>query len=1076
MRVGRNLWRRSVLTVWAALLVASAPAVASEKLDEAARLYGEQAYQQAQAILLELDRDQLTAEEKQKRDELVEQVRIAIHQSNKARQNLDDGEKAFAAGENEAAAGFYRAVGENAFATAAQKRQAREGLASIAKKRDLERRITATAPAAVEPPPAEAAPVEAAPVESAAPATPASPASDPYAPARAQRNRAMADDLIQAGDAALAAAQYDVAYAKFQEALKYVPGHAQALNGLELVRQHRQVEGRPDLLTDSVQRRQGRWIRTETLYREHERALRQLINEHEYAAARQRLDLARQLLEAGRRDAEPPERYAFLARQVDSLARLIDADEAAYQQEQTAEQRMDAMARERERHEAVSKERDERVGQLMDQVMQLQKEREYTKAASVLREISAIDPSNQNAQFLLRVIEDAAVVNDQEQNRRAYLNRMQEAFLSIEKTRTPETVGAEDRFVAYPDEAAWRMVVNRDPYGVGLSKEGDENQRTRERLRAAIPVVEFPEGSGFGEAIEFLQEVTNVSIVVNWNALAQLGIDRASDTGGISLRDSSGENALDILLQNVGGLDVLLAYDIIKGVVRVSSREDLNRNTLTEIYKVGDLLRELPSVPPPTEDDSMEMLNNLGGGGGGGGSFGGGGGGSFGGGGGSGSSSQRDELDFDKKEERERLTQELEEFITQNIAPGTWAPDGVPGSLKVWQDKMIVHHTAAVHREIAEMLETFRDTSGDDQVAIEARFLTLRSNFLEEIGVDLDIVLNTANAGYDQALTQGGFPVLDPRTGQQLLMPRQFGQIGVTPAVPAIGGVPLTPTVTLEQPFGNVALVPQGSPSNYWSRHSTPIPIVNNTLGLAGPRRTSVPGNLADAFSEVGPAFSLFGGFLDNFQVDFLLRATQMDSRGSSVDAPRVVLVDNEPGEIEIRTYIAYVASPGAAGQSGTGTGGQASAPIIPDVRNLPRGRKLWVYPQISSDRRYVRMYIQPTVTDVTLRTIPVQSGALAAFFQTPEFQITTVRTQAYVPDGGTLLLGGLKLAAEEEIEAGVPVVSKIPILKRAFTNRSRTKDEYVLLILIKPTIIIRQELERQNFPDLVTSDMAAGN
>ncbi|NLX21811.1 MAG: hypothetical protein GXY55_09095 [Phycisphaerae bacterium] len=1063
MKVGRNLWRRSVMTVGAVLLLISAPALASEKLDEAARLYGEQAYQQAQALLLELDRDQLTADEKQKRDELIEQVRIAIHQSNKARQNLADADKAFSAGENEAAEGFYHAVMDNDFASPAQKQQAREGLASVDKKRELDRRIAATAPA---PAPAPAVSEPVAPV-----ATPASaPASDQYSQARAERNRAMADDLIKAGDAAMAAAQYDVAYAKFQEALKYTPGHPQALNGLELVRQHRQVEGRPDLLTDSLQRRQGRWIRTETLYREHEQAVRQLITEHEYAAARQRLDLARQLLEAGRRDAEPPERYAFLARQVDSLVRLIDGEEAGFQQEQTAEQRMDAMARERERQEAVIKEKDERIGQLMDQVMQLQKEREYAKAANVLREIIAIDPSNQNAQFVLRMIEDAAIVHNQEENRKVFLDRMQEAFLSIEKTRTPETVGAEDRFVAYPDEAAWRMIVNRDPYGVGLSQEGDENQRTRERLRVPIAVVEFPDGSGFGEAIDFLQENTKVSIVVNWVLLEQLGIDRTSNTGGISLRDTAGETALDIVLQNVGGLDVVLAYDIIKGVVRVSSREDLNRNTQTEIYKVGDLLRELPSVPPPTEDDDMEMLNNMGGGGGtGGGSYGGGGSSSS-------SSSSRDELDFDKKEERERLTQELEEFITQNIAPGTWAPDGVPGSLKVWQDKMIVHHTAAVHREIAAMLETFRDTSGDDQVAIEARFLTLRSNFLEEIGVDLDVVLNSANAGMDQALTQGGYPVLDPRTGAQLLMPRQFGQIGVTPAVPAIGGVPLTSTVTLEQPYGNVALVPQGSPSNYWSRHSTPVPLVNNTLGLAGPRRTSVPGNLADSFSEVGPAFSLFGGFLDNFQVDFLLRATQMDSRGSSVDAPRIVLVDNEPGEIEIRTYIAYVASPGAAGQSGTGTGGQASAAVTPDVRNLPRGRKLWVYPQISSDRRYVKMYIQPTVTDVTLRTIPVQSGALAAYFQTPEYQITTVRTQAYVPDGGTLLLGGLRLAAEEEIEAGVPVVSKIPILKRAFTNRSRTKDEYVLLILIKPSIIIRQELERENFPDLVTSDMAAGN
>ena len=88
-----------------------------------------------------------------------------------------------------------------------------------------------------------------------------------------------------------------------------------------------------------------------------------------------------------------------------------------------------------------------------------------------------------------------------------------------------------------------------------------------------------------------------------------------------------------------------------------------------------------------------------------------------------------------------------------------------------------------------------------------------------------------------------------------------------------------------------------------------------------------------------------------------------------------------------------------------------------------------------------------------------------------PEYQITRIRTTVYVPDGGTLLLGGLKLSAEEEVEAGVPIISKIPILKRAFTNRSRTKDEFVLLVLIKPTIMIPEEQEDQAFPDLITSD-----
>ena len=83
--------------------------------------------------------------------------------------------------------------------------------------------------------------------------------------------------------------------------------------------------------------------------------------------------------------------------------------------------------------------------------------------------------------------------------------------------------------------------------------------------------------------------------------------------------------------------------------------------------------------------------------------------------------------------------------------------------------------------------------------------------------------------------------------------------------------------------------------------------------------------------------------------------------------------------------------------------------------------------------------------------------------------QITEVRTTVSVPDGGTLLLGGQSISGEIEREADVPVLSKIPFLKRLFTNRGMSKDDLVLLILVKPTIIIQREQEQRQFPLLTT-------
>jgi type II secretory pathway component GspD/PulD (secretin) len=123
-----------------------------------------------------------------------------------------------------------------------------------------------------------------------------------------------------------------------------------------------------------------------------------------------------------------------------------------------------------------------------------------------------------------------------------------------------------------------------------------------------------------------------------------------------------------------------------------------------------------------------------------------------------------------------------------------------------------------------------------------------------------------------------------------------------------------------------------------------------------------------------------------------------------------------------------------------------------------------------------VTLTVQPTVSRLVdlSNFIPNIGSSTAAtgILQLPTVQVTSVATTVTVPDGGTLLIGGQKLADETEIEAGVPVLSKIPFLKRAFSNRSTVKNEQVLLILIKPSIIILREQEELAFPTLSTAGL----
>jgi type II secretory pathway component GspD/PulD (secretin) len=147
----------------------------------------------------------------------------------------------------------------------------------------------------------------------------------------------------------------------------------------------------------------------------------------------------------------------------------------------------------------------------------------------------------------------------------------------------------------------------------------------------------------------------------------------------------------------------------------------------------------------------------------------------------------------------------------------------------------------------------------------------------------------------------------------------------------------------------------------------------------------------------------------------------------------------------------------------------------------MPIGSTLAIMPTVTKDKTHVLLNIMTNQTDLlrfkqhTVQapisgTTTGTAGTAAATAATvltyqvevPEIETANVGTRVSVPDRGTLLLGGHKLAAATEREAGVPVLSKIPVLNLLFNNRSSIRDEKVLLILVKPTIILQDETDQE--------------
>ena len=81
---------------------------------------------------------------------------------------------------------------------------------------------------------------------------------------------------------------------------------------------------------------------------------------------------------------------------------------------------------------------------------------------------------------------------------------------------------------------------------------------------------------------------------------------------------------------------------------------------------------------------------------------------------------------------------------------------------------------------------------------------------------------------------------------------------------------------------------------------------------------------------------------------------------------------------------------------------------------------------------------------------------------QLPTFQVINVSTTVSVPDGGTVLLGGIKRLNEGRTEFGVPLLSKVPYIDRLFRNVGIGRETDSLMMMVTPHIIIQEEEEER--------------
>ena len=79
---------------------------------------------------------------------------------------------------------------------------------------------------------------------------------------------------------------------------------------------------------------------------------------------------------------------------------------------------------------------------------------------------------------------------------------------------------------------------------------------------------------------------------------------------------------------------------------------------------------------------------------------------------------------------------------------------------------------------------------------------------------------------------------------------------------------------------------------------------------------------------------------------------------------------------------------------------------------------------------------------------------------EVPELRKESLKTTVVMPDGGTLLLGGLKFFEEQDYQSGVPILQDIPIVSLLFSRKGKYTNMRDLIVLLKVDVLIMEEYE----------------
>jgi general secretion pathway protein D len=179
-------------------------------------------------------------------------------------------------------------------------------------------------------------------------------------------------------------------------------------------------------------------------------------------------------------------------------------------------------------------------------------------------------------------------------------------------------------------------------------------------------------------------------------------------------------------------------------------------------------------------------------------------------------------------------------------------------------------------------------------------------------------------------------------------------------------------------------------------------------------------------------------GFYGDEHINALLTAMERKDYGRVMSKPKILVNDNEPGMIRVtdKTYVAITSGALVEGSVGVVQTGL-------DYQDYEAGLTLEITPHIS----------RGDLLRLDLSLVQSDFGTITGE-RPPDTTEADINTTVTVPDGSTIILGGLLKLNQSKGGTKVPILGDIPLIGGLFRSTSNNDIEKNLYVFVKAEVI----------------------